>query len=67
MEDDHFVRFDLFGESKGVMIGVVDGHGGTKAARYIKNHFAKAFLKLFYAIGDIEKALISTFEQAFIF
>ena len=60
MEDSHIAELDI-GDGNS-LFGVFDGHGGSKVARFVQNHFTKNLINsAAYKRKEFKLALENTF------
>jgi len=63
MEDFHDTQISKVGSTLVGLFGVFDGHGGSRAADYVKQHLFKNLLKHPQFLTDTELAIAETYKQ----
>eukprot|EP00250_Pteridium_aquilinum_P035663 c9782_g1_i1 orf=557-1378(+) len=63
MEDFYEARFAEVGDSTVGLFGVFDGHGGCRAADYVRKHLLENLIKHPEFATDTQKAIIETYQQ----
>jgi len=64
MEDDHFIRDNIFGDHRSGLFGVLDGHGGYTVSRHCVTAIPDNFAKIYDDYhDDIERLLQIVFNK----